>query len=492
MRTALADQRRLVAALGLPVVETHISYVLLGGTSAYKIKKAVDLDFLDFTTLDARRFYCGEELRLNRRLAPSLYLDVVPITGSVDVPVFGGQGPPIEYAVKMRQFDQEGLLTRVLARGELSPDRVDEIAAAVAGFHEGAAHAAPDAPFGRTANVLEPARQNFSQMLEAIGDPADRTHLEQLLVWTEAEAARLSPTFERRNREGCIRECHGDLHLGNIALVDGRVTLFDCVEFSPAMRWIDVMSDVAFLVMDLRDHDRPGLAARFLNGYLETTGDYQGLAVLRFYVIYRALVRAKIASLRLAQTADDAARARLVDEYRTYLAFATAETSPAHRGIFITHGVTGSGKTTRALSVVESVGAVRIRSDVERKRILGVDRYARTASPVAGGAYAADLTRRTYERLAALTRDIVTAGYAVVVDAAFLMRWQRDLLRAVAESLHTPFAIADCTAPEQVLRERLKRRLENGRDASEGTIEVLEYQLASADPLATDELALRQ
>jgi aminoglycoside phosphotransferase family enzyme/predicted kinase len=484
----LADQRRLVAATGLPVIETHISFVLLDGTFAYKIKKAVDLDFLDFTTLPARRFYCGEELRLNRRLAPSLYLDVVPITGTVDAPVLDGHGTAIEYAVKMRQFDQDGLLSRVLERGELTPARVDEIAEAVASFHGRAARAAPEAPFGRPAGVMRPVRQNFVQMLAAVSQPGDRAQLEQLLAWTEAEAARLTPVFEQRNRDGFVRECHGDLHLGNIALVDGRATLFDCIEFSPSMRWIDVMSDVGFLVMDLRDHGRPGLAARLLNAYLETTGDYAGLAVLRFYAVYRALVRAKIACLRMAQTTDAGERARLVEEYRTYLALATAETSPAHRGIVITHGVTGSGKTTRAREIVESAGAIRIRSDVERKRLAGLDAGARTGSALGGGMYTIEASRRTYLKLAAMAREVVAAGYPVVVDAAFLERWQRDLLRGTAAGLHVPFAILDCPAPEPVLRERVRQRLEDGHDASEATIDVLEHQLATAEPLAADEL----
>jgi uncharacterized protein len=482
-----AEQRRLVTATGLPVVETHISYVLLDGTFAFKIKKAVHLEFLDFTTLAARRFYCGEELRLNQRLAPSLYLDVVPVTGTVDAPVLGGDGPAIEYAVKMRQFDQEGLLSRVIARGELEPGRVDEIAAVVAAFHGAAARAGADAPFGRPAAVISPARQNFIPMLES-ADPADRSRLEELQAWTEAEFARLTPAFERRNRDGFVRECHGDLHLGNIALVDGRPTLFDCIEFSPAMRWIDVMSDVGFLVMDLRDHGRPGLAARLLSAYLEATGDYGGLTVLRFYAVYRALVRAKIACLRLAQTTDHDARERLVAEYRTYLALAAAETSPGHRGIVITHGVTGSGKSTRALDIVESAGAIRIRSDVERKRLAGLDAGARTESAVGGGVYSPEASRQTYTRLAALAADIVEAGYPAVVDAAFLERWQRDLLRDAAAGLHVPFAIADCAAPELVLRARVRQRLEGGHDPSEATIAVLEHQLRTADPLAADEL----
>jgi aminoglycoside phosphotransferase family enzyme/predicted kinase len=497
--TAPEDQRRLVTALGLPIVETHISYVLLGGEYAYKVKKAVNLEFLDFTTLEQRRFYCHEELRLNRRLAPSIYLDVVAITGSSGnniAPILGGKGDPLEYAVKMRQFDQDGLLSSVLIRDELTSERVDEIAAEVAAFHGRTARAGADVPYGRPEQVVRPPRQNFSQMLEVVRDPDDRAILEQLRAWTDAEADRCRPELESRNRGGFIRECHGDLHLGNIALIAGRVTLFDCIEFNPSMRWIDVMSDVAFLVMDLRDRKRPDLAARFLNAYLELTGDYSALSVLRFYATYRALVRAKIAMLRLAQTTGDdrgnSERRRLLAEYRGYLALASAAASRPHPVLLITHGVTGSGKTTRAQAVVDSMGAIRIRSDVERKRLEGLQPLARTASATGEGLYTSDHDRQTYARLAQLARVVVSAGYTAIVDAAFLERWQRDLLRDVAADLHVPFAIADCSAPEPVLRERVMKRFERGRDASEATIDVLEHQLAHADPLSSEEIALRQ
>jgi aminoglycoside phosphotransferase family enzyme/predicted kinase len=492
--TVPEDQRRLVTALGLPIVETHISYVLLGGDYAYKVKKAVNLEFLDFTTLEKRKFYCHEELTLNRRLAPSIYLEVVSITGGWDTPVLEGEGPPLEYAVKMRQFDQDGLLSRVLARDELTSDRVDEIADEVASFHGRAARAGTDVPYGRPDQVVEPARQNFNQMLEVVRDPADRVALEQLRTWTDAEAGRCRQVFESRKREGDIRECHGDLHLGNIALISGRVTLFDCIEFNPSMRWIDVMSDVAFLDMDLRDRKRPDLAARFLNAYLELTGDYAGLAVLRFYVTYRALVRAKIAILRLSQTTgkEKDEQRRLIAEYRGYLALAGAAASRPHPRLFITHGVTGSGKTTRAQALVDSMGAIRIRSDVERKRLQGLEASARTSSGTREGLYTSERDRQTYDRLAELARLVVAAGYTAIVDASFLQRWQRDLLRDVADDLNVPFTIVDCAAPEPVLRERVMKRLERGRDASEATIDVLELQLAHADPLSSEELALRQ
>ena len=472
------DQRTLITALGLPVVETHISYVLFDRGTAYKIKKAVRFPFLDFTTLEARAFYCGEELRLNSRLAPSIYRDVIPITGTVDAPVLGGSGAPIEYAVRMREFDQRGLLSRVIARDELTSAHVDGLAVEVAGFHERTARAGPDDPYARPEAVLDDARQNFAAMTGNIG-AARRAQIETLRDWTEREAARCTQEFAARRQQGFVRECHGDLHLGNIALVDGAVTLFDCIEFNPAMRWIDVMSDLAFLVMDLRDRRRPDLAARVLNGYLERTGDYGGLRVLRYYVVYRALVRAKVAWLGA-----DAA------EFGGYLDLAVRESAPATPRVVITHGLAGSGKSTRAQALVDE-GAVRIRSDVERKRLRGLPPDARTASDTGGGLYAEAITRETYERLATLARTIAAAGYPVVVDATFLQRAQRDLLRGVARELDVPFAIADCLAPEAALRERIARRLGQGRDASEATLDVLARQLATQEPLGADELGAR-
>jgi uncharacterized protein len=489
----LKTQRRIVENLRLPFIETHISYVLFDRGFAYKIKKSVRFPFLDFTTLAAREFYCREELRLNRRLAPSIYLDVVPITGTIDTPALDssdtrGDRPALEYAVKMREFDQNGLLSRVIARDELTTERVEELAAAVASFHERTARSPSATPYGEPRGIVGDARENFTAMQAAAIDDSVRTRLDQLAAWTENEATRQTPAFVARKADGFVRECHGDLHLGNIALVDDAVTLFDCIEFNPAMRWIDVMSDVAFLVMDLRDRNRSDLAARFLNSYLLRTGDYEGLAVLPFYIVYRALVRAKIACLRLAQTTGDEQRA-IRAELHTYVDRARSETKRTAPSIIITHGVSGSGKSTRAQALVES-GAIAIRSDVERKRLVGLDAGARSHSPVGGGLYASDVDRRTYNRLAELARYVVRAGYTVVVDAAFLKRAQRDLLRRVASELAVGFVIADCAAPQAVLRERVTRRLEHEHDASEATLDVLASQLATEEPLGPDEKSL--
>ena len=327
-----ANQARLLAALSRPAVfgpgcthverlETHISYVLLTGQHAYKIKKPVALGFLDFTTLAARRFFCEEELRLNQRLAPALYLDVVPITGSVDAPVLGGDGPALEYAVKMREFPQDALASQILARHELSPADIDALAARVAAFHGASGVAPRDGMFGSPDEILRVARQNFAQIRPHLTTAEERDELEELRAWTEHEHAARRDAFLRRRKEGFVRECHGDLHLNNIARVDGELIIFDCIEFNESMRWIDVMSEVAFTVMDLHYRGRADLARRFLNAYLERTGGYAGVAVLRFYLVYRALVRAKIARLRAAQL-QGGGRLALLAEYRAHMTLA--------------------------------------------------------------------------------------------------------------------------------------------------------------------------
>src|SRR6266545_2231363 len=265
------DQARLVFALGNPTafgdsvarverIETHISYVFLTGAYAYKIKKAVALGFLDFSTLDARRRFCEEELRLNRRLAPELYLDVVAITGTPDNPVVGGAGPALEYAVKMREFPQDALASRMLARGELDRTHIDRLAAEVAAFHGRIDVATADGPYALPAEILQRANDNFAQVRPLLDDEAERAALDTLADWTRHEHAVRATAFGARRRCGFVRECHGDLHLGNIAILDGAVTIFDCIEFNDHLRWIDVMSEVAFAVMDMQDRKRPDLA----------------------------------------------------------------------------------------------------------------------------------------------------------------------------------------------------------------------------------------
>ena len=493
-----ARQRALVETLtaarcyphpvgAVSVVETHISFVLLTGDYAYKIKKAVDLGFLDFSTLARRRLFCEEELRLNRRLAPGLYLDVVPICGTAAEPRVGGPGPVLEYAVKMAQFPQEGLADRVLARGELAPAAIDALAQTVAAFHAGVARAAMTDDYGSAAAVAAPTAQNFAQIRTLLGPDEDRAALDAVEAWSREEQRRLAELFSARKRDGFIRECHGDLHLGNIVLIEGVPRIFDCIEFNPNLRWIDVISEIAFLIMDLEVRGRPDYANRFLNGYLEAGGDYDGLPLLAYYRTYRAMVRAKVARIRAAQDGLAAAeREAALASYRQYLAYARGATAPGRRGMVLTHGYSGSGKTFFSRAVMEALGAVRLRSDVERKRLHGLDALERSGSGLGAGIYGQNATEATYNQLECLARRVVQAGLPVVVDATFLKRWQRDKFRDAARALGMPFVILDCRAPLPVLRERVARR-DKTTDASEATLAVLESQLRSAEPLAADE-----
>ena len=490
----LAQQRRLVAALRGParggevaLIETHISFVLLAGASAYKIKKAVNLGFLDFTTLAQRRFYCDEELRLNRRTAPSLYLEVLPVTGSVEQPTLGGEGPPLDWALAMRAFAQDALWDRLAARGALRPAHIDALAEALLALHRAAAVAAPDAAYGQPAAVRVPVRDSLHALAALCRAPAEREPLAALKAWEAAAFAALQGIFVQRQAGGFVRECHGDLHLGNVTQHDGRTTMFDCLEFSAALRWTDVMSDVAFMAMDLHAHALPRLAQRFVNAYVEGSGDVQGLRVLRYHGVYCALVRAKIAVLRRGQVAQSAARAAAAATADRYLDVATAISRPGPAALILTHGGSGSGKTLATQSLLELCGAVRLRADVERKRLFGLPALAHSDAAAKAQLYSAAANEATQAHLRDAAAVALACGYPVILDATFLARSDRDQARALAARLGVRFAIVDYQAREATLRERVVERLRRGGDASDADLAVLEAQLAHAEPLGADE-----
>jgi hypothetical protein len=477
------------AAGPVRVIETHISWVLLTGEFAYKIKKPLNLGFLDFSSLDKRLRACRDEVQLNRRLAPAIYLDVVPITGTPAAPRINGSGATFEYAVKMRQFPVDATLDRLDAEGGLTAHHVEAIAATLARFHfEGCARATADSPWGTPEKIRQPVEQNFEQIAPRLDDPADQQSLDALQRWSETEHARLAPLMAARKRDGFVRECHGDLHLGNLAWVDDQLLVFDCIEFNPELRWIDIQSEVAFCYMDLLQRGHADWAWLFLNRWLDATGDYAGLVLLRYYAVYRALVRAKVAAIRTAQTSGRERAAALV-EVRTLLCQASTLTHAQPMRLDITHGLSGSGKTTVTQKLMQTPGAIRLRSDVERKRLAGLDALAKSGSGVGRDLYAADATRRTYAHLARLAGEILDAGWPVIVDATFTARWQRDLLREVAHTRNVEFRILDFPVPVATLRERIVQRSRAGNDASEADLAVLPHQLDNEEPLDTDEQA---
>ncbi len=493
------EQRRLVAALArhlaarhggaaVRTIETHISYVLLAGDAAYKLKKAIALPFVDYTTRARRRHFCDEELRLNGRLAPALYRGVVDVRGSPDEPVLDGPSPPIDHMVLMRAFDDDALLSERLARGDVASERIDELAARVAAFHAGLPPAASGTAFGAPERVLADALENFDEIAPLVDPPWDG-RVDALRRWTQAEFARCAASFAQRRRAGCVRECHGDLHLRNVALVDGVVTVFDGIEFSDELRWIDVASEVAFTAMDLCDRGRDDYAWRFLDGWFAATGDYDAAGVLRYYLVYRAMVRAKVRLLRAAQLRTGAAERQARAEAERYLVLAERLAHDVAPAVVLMHGASGAGKSTFARVLCERLGAIRLRTDVERKRMHGLAAAAASRSATGAGLYTADATQRTYDRLAALAAAIVGAGYTAVLDGTFLERARRERMRELAARLGAAFVVVDVVVPPDVLRERVARRAAAGGDPSEATLEVLERQLARAEPLAGAELA---
>lgn len=456
------------------VIETHISGVLLAGDFAYKVKKPVDFGFVDFSTLEKRWYFCEEEIRLNRRFAPELYLDVVAIHGTCRSPRFDGNGPALEYAVKMKRFDQEALLDRCISsEGLITAPMIEAFAGDVAAVHARAAAAAPDDCFGAPGTVVQNVRDCWNPIRSAgllDGDPEIR----RLAAYMDEQGAALEPWLAERWRGGRVRECHGDLHLGNLFLVDGGIRAFDCIEFNPSLRWIDVANDIAFTTMDLRYHGKAGLARRFRTAYLDAAGDYSMLRVLSYYEIYRALVRAKVAGLR---ESEQTGAGREDAERHLALAVRLMQTVP-RPALIITCGLSGSGKTYASSDLVACSEAVRLRSDVERYRDPGDERSR----------YSAQGIERVYERLAAEAGIVMDAGYPVVVDATFIKRARRDQFRNLAEDKGVPFRILHCTASEDELRRRIRNRMARGGDASEAGPEVLNLQLREIEPLTEDEM----
>ena len=491
------ESRALIQALKHPerynhpvaevsVLETHISWVILTGQFAYKIKKPLDLGFVDFSTLEKRYQYCLEEIRLNSRLAPDMYLGVTPISGTWDQPILDSVDRPIEYAVRMRQFPVEATVDRVVERGGLELKHLDQLAVDIARFHGAIAVAESGSVFGTPhmiSRIVQEVLAQFTLNPRSSGLPSQVRG-----DWILCEHTRLTPMFEQRKIRGFVRECHGDMHLANLVLLDGRVVPFDGIEFSERLRWIDVMNDLAFPVMDCISRGRADAAYRFLNRYLEETGDYEGLAVFRYYQVYRALVRAKVASISLSQSQQEPGhQSELMVQFQRYLTVAEELKTSALSGILLMHGVSGSGKTTVSQRLLECLGAIRVRSDVERKRLFGLEARERSQTAQKTRMYGVHATDSTYQQLATLATHVIDAGYPVIVDATFLEERFRTRFRTLAEARRVPFVIIDLQASPSVLASRVTSRLIEGQDASDADVEVLHKQHASQDPLSRDE-----
>lgn len=467
----------------IKLIETHISWVLLTGQYAYKIKKNIRFDFLDFSTLEKRHFYCEEELRLNRRLAPDLYLQVVPITGTPEQPQINGSGEAIDYAVQMKQFAGNQLLSDLADQSRLDAAIIDQLADLTADFHRHAKADVSNSRYGTAAEIHHWFSGNFAHIRPLLKNEKFLQQLLRLEQWGEQALLKNTPLIAQRKQHGFIRECHGDLHLGNIALIDNQVTPFDGIEFNQGLHWIDVISEIAFVVMDLQQRGLAQFAYRFLNRYLSLSGDYQGLTLLPYYLVYRAMVRAKVALLRWQQHRNP----QDLREAENYMNLAENFSLPKSPSLVITHGYSGSGKSTFSMKLTETLGMIHLRSDVERQRLLTTPEQSANKE-INQGIYSADKTRQVYQKLADLAATMIAAGFSVLIDAAFLQTKQRIMFQQLALDKQVNFLILDFYAQEAELKRRITRRQELGNDPSEATLAVLEYQLKTAQPLSDAEL----
>jgi len=469
------------------LIETHISWIFLAGEFAYKLKKPVNFGFLDFSTLEKRRHFCQEELRINKRFAPQLYLEVIRIGGKQERPKLNGK-PALDYAVKMKRFPQQKQLDRMLAAGQLTNNHIEKFAEKIAGIHKDAPIAKTNSKFGSPQAIIDPILQNFIQIRHFFPDPGMLRQVDRLEEWSRETYTRLEPIFRQRKSSGFIRECHGDTHLANMAWFDGAPLLFDCIEFNESLRWIDPISDVAFLAMDLDDRGESALGWRFLNRYLQECGDYPGMTLLNFYKVYRAMVRVKVTCLRLSQSDLSAAeRNNDLELLQSYLQLATGYMTPKPPRLIITHGLSGSGKTSFVNQLAPLCNGICLHSDLERKRLYQLAPTENSYSPITGGIYSPAASIKTYSRLRELADILLKAGIPTLIDATFIKQSSRKQIYQLALERHVPLVILDFPLAEEKLRQRIKQRIRQTEQISEATEDVLNDQLTHQEPLIATE-----
>ena len=454
----------------IQLIQTHISYVLLTGDYVYKVKKLVNLDFLDFSTLSARNHFCQEELRLNRLLAPEIYLEVLPITQQGESFILGGEGEPQEYTLKMRQFSQDALLSKMLKQGKLTPELMEQLGRIVAQVHLQAKTNDYIRSFGAIAKIKDAIKQNYQQSQKYIGSLQTQQQYEETKQFSDNFFSLQEALLNQRQENNWIRECHGDLHLDNICMWHDKIQLFDRIEFNEPFRFVDVMYDVAFLVMDLEAAGQKELANVFLNTYIEQTGDWEGLRILPLYLSRQAYVRAKINSwLWDNPTLTEENKRQAATKASNYYHLAWEYTCPQPGKLIMMSGLSGSGKTTVAKQLARSLGAIHIRSDAVRKHLSGTP-LSQSGDP---SIYTPAMTQKTYGRLLELGTKLASQGFIVILDAKYDRHSLRSAVITQAQNNQIPIEIVFCTAPETVLRDRILART---GDISDATVDLLESQ----------------
>jgi aminoglycoside phosphotransferase family enzyme/predicted kinase len=466
------------------LVQTHVSYIFITDDCVYKVKKPVDLGFLDFTDLDRRRFYCNEEVRLNRRLCPDVYLGVVELRETGDGAGFYGNGKIIDYAVKMKRLPEERMLDRLLRKDGVSSDDIVRIARTIGEFHLGAGRSTEIDGYGSTESLRRNWDENFRQIECCVPLPCSGSTLRIIREWGESFLRDRGGILADRVARGFIRDCDGDIHAGNICLTN-RVLIFDCIEFNERFRYSDTAADIAFLLMDLEFHDRRDFSTLLLEAYRDFTGDTEIGGVLDYYKTYRAVVRGKVAALRLRDPgipADERQAAR--DDAARYFQLARGYVIRRRLpvSLIITCGLMGSGKSSSAAALAFQLGADIFSSDVVRKRLAHLPEHARDYSGYGKGIYSAAFDEATYGNLLTSAEASLGRGRTVIVDATFRRKRDRDRFRQLAERSSVPFHIVHTVCPEEVIRERLERRIATPGTISDGRWELFRDQADEFEP----------
>ncbi len=467
------------------LVQTHISWVFIAGDYVYKIKKPMNFGFLDFSTLEKRKFYCEEELRLNKRLAPSIYLDVVSIKqdgrGQLTA---GGEGNVVEYAVLMKKLPLDKMLKILLAQGKADAETLDAVAAKIAAFHQDAQTGGAIDEMGSIQTIRHNQEENFAQTEKYINLTAPsyqylfiKNYVEQFL-----NAKRL--LLEKRVAEHKIRDCHGDLHLEHICIAQD-IIIFDCIEFNERFRFADVAAEVAFLTMDLDYNGYTRQAQDFERSYLKYTGDADMTKLLNFYRCYYAYVRGKVISFRLDQKEiPDPERAEIKQTASKYFDLAYTYAARLEKPVLIlTAGMIGSGKSYQTRHLAARLGAEVIRMDILRKELLNITPAEKHPDAFGQGIYANDMSRRTYDKAFDLAEKILRRGKPAIIDASFRNRADRALAVDLADKLQIPFYVIECTCPDDIVKMRLEKRRQEQDNPSDGRWEILQEQKKYYEPV---------
>ena len=465
----------------IELIQTHISYVLLTGDYAYKLKKPANFGFLDFSTLEKRKHFCEEELRLNQRGAGELYLEVIPLTLVGEQYHLGGTEEAVEYTVKMRQFPQECLFSELFGNGNLQENQLEELGRVVAQYHAQAETNDYIRSFGEVSQVRLAIDENYQQAEKYIGGPQTQTQFEETKQYTDNFFVEHSELFKNRIENNYICECHGDLHLRNIAFWHEKIMLFDCIEFNEPFRFADVMYDVAFTVMDIEARGRKDLGNAFLNAYVEETGDWEGLQVLPLYLSRQAYVRAKVNSFLLDDpNVSDVVKEEASKTASAYYHQAWEYTKPQQGKLILMSGLSGVGKSTTAKYLARKLNAVHLRSDAVRKHLAGIPLLARGGDEI----YTAEMTQKTYSRLLALGIILANQGWSVILDAKYDRQDLREAAISQAKQHQLPVHIINCIAPLEVIQERLLNRT---GDIADATADLLTSQINQSEPFTNQE-----